>query len=119
DTFAELPGYPDNIRRNSKGEFWVGLHAKKTGFADWLLRNPWVGETLLLKLPLSFRQLHILFVGGHHAVAVKLSVDGRVVEILEDSRGAVVRYISEAEEKDGKLWIGSVMMPYIWVYDLH
>ncbi|KAK9671237.1 hypothetical protein RND81_12G015300 [Saponaria officinalis] len=119
DTFAELPGYPDNIRRNEKGEFWVGLHAKKTRLANWLLKNPWVGKSLLPKLPLSFRQLHVLFVGGHHGIAVKLSTDGRVVEILEDRRGEKVRYISEVEEKDEKLWIGSVLMPSIWVYDLH
>ncbi|KAL9232657.1 hypothetical protein vseg_007739 [Gypsophila vaccaria] len=119
ETFAELPGYPDNIRRNAKGEFWVGLHSKKTGLADWLLRNPWVGKTFLLKLPLSFRQLHILFVGGHHAIAVKLSPEGKVLEILEDGRGEEVRYISEVEERNGKLWIGSVMMPSVWVYDLH
>ncbi|KAH9615050.1 hypothetical protein KSS87_006731 [Heliosperma pusillum] len=118
ETFAELPGYPDNIRRNPKGEFWVGVHSKKTRLADWILRNPWFGTSLLLKLPLSFRQLHILFVGGHHGIAMKLSSEGRVLEILEDVRGEVVRYISEVEERDGKLWIGSVMMPSIWVYDL-
>ena len=39
ETFADLPGYPDNIRRNSKGEFWVAVHGKKTPLADWLLRN--------------------------------------------------------------------------------
>ncbi|KAM3395788.1 protein STRICTOSIDINE SYNTHASE-LIKE 10-like [Capsicum galapagoense] len=27
DTFAELPGFPDNIRINSKGELWVALQA--------------------------------------------------------------------------------------------
>jgi hypothetical protein len=26
--------------------------------------------------------------------------------------------VSEVEEKDGKLWIGSVMMPFIAVYNL-
>jgi hypothetical protein len=37
---------------------------------------------------------------------------------LEDSEGKVVKAVSEVEEKDGKLWIGSVMMPFIAVYNL-
>ncbi|XP_021744679.1 protein STRICTOSIDINE SYNTHASE-LIKE 10-like [Chenopodium quinoa] len=95
ETFTDLPGYPDNIRRNSKGEFWVGLHAKKTPLADWLLRNTWVGNTLL-KIPLRFVQrLHALFVGGHHGIIVKLSEEGQVVEVLEDTQGKQVRYASE------------------------
>lgn len=119
ETFVDLPGYPDNIRRNSEGEFWVALHAKKTLLADWLLRNTWIGTTLL-KLPLSYVQrLHALFVGGHHAIVVKLSEGGQVVEVLEDAQGKQVRYASEIEERDGNLWIGSVMMPSVWVYKLH
>ncbi|KAL2895882.1 Protein STRICTOSIDINE SYNTHASE-LIKE 10 [Bienertia sinuspersici] len=121
ETFAHLPGYPDNIRRNSKGEFWVALHAKKTRFADWLMNNPWVGSSLLnLPYPfISVKQLHALFVGGHHAIVVKLSEQGQLVEVLEDAQGKQVRYASEAEEINGQLWIGSVMMPSIWVYHLH
>ena len=56
DVFAEVPGYPDNVRRNSKGEFWVALHAKKGPHANWITSNSWVGKTLL-KLPLTFKQL--------------------------------------------------------------
>lgn len=117
ETFADLPGYPDNIRRNSKGEFWVAVHGKKTPFADWLLRNTWAAKALL-KLPLRFDQLHLLFMGKHHAIALKLSPEGEVVQVLEDSEGQNVRYISEVEERDGKLFVGSVMMPSIWVYNL-
>jgi hypothetical protein len=36
---------------------------------------------------------------------------------LEDTKGQVVRAVSEVEEKDGKLWIGSVLMPFIAVFD--
>ncbi|KMT15142.1 hypothetical protein BVRB_3g062590 [Beta vulgaris subsp. vulgaris] len=119
ETFVVLPGFPDNIRRNSKGEFWVALHAKKTRLADWLLKNSWVGN-VLLKLPLSSAQrLHALFMGGHHAIAVKLNEEGKTVEVLEDAQGKQVRYASEVEERNGKLWIGSVMMPSVWVYNLH
>ncbi|XP_065856192.1 protein STRICTOSIDINE SYNTHASE-LIKE 10-like [Euphorbia lathyris] len=118
DIFAKLPGFPDNIRRNSRGEFWVGLHSKKGIFAKLALWKPWIGKTVL-KLPLSLQQLHSLLVGGKaHAIAIKLNEDGKVVEILEDSEGKTLKFISEVEEKDGKLWIGSVLMPFIGVYNL-
>lgn len=119
DVFAELPGFPDNVRRNSRGEFWVALHAKKGLFASWILSNSWVGKTLL-KLPLSFKQLHSLLIGGKaHAAAIKLSEEGKILEVLEDSEGNTIRFISEVEEKDGKLWIGSVLMPFLGVYNFY
>ena len=48
----------------------------------------------------------------------KYNADGQLIQILEDREGKVVRACSEVEEKDGKLWIGSVLMPFIAVYDL-
>lgn len=119
DTFAELPGFPDNVRRNSRGEFWVALHAKKGLLANWIVSYSWFGNTLL-KLPLSFKQLHMLLIGGKaHATAIKLSEEGKILEVLEDSEGKTLRSISEVEEKDGKLWIGSVLMPFVGIYNLN
>lgn len=119
ETFVELPGFPDNIRRNAQGEFWVALHAKKGMVSNWILSTRGVGEALV-RLPLGFKQLHSLLVSGRpHATAMKLSEEGRVLEILEDAQGKNMRFISEVEEKDGKLWIGSVMMPFIGVHNLH
>ena len=118
DVFSELPGFPDNIRRNMKGEFWVALHAKKGLFAKLALSYQWLGKTCL-KLPLSFKQLHSLLIGGRpHAIAIKLSENGEILEVLEDTEGKTMRFISEVEEKDGKLWIGSVMMPFVGIYNL-
>lgn len=118
DVFAELPGYPDNVRRNSEGEFWVAVHSKKGPLANFITSNSWVGKTLL-KLPLTFMQLHKLIVLEPHATAIKLSEEGKVLEVLEDSGGKSVKFISEVEEHNGKLWIGSVLMPFMGIYNLH
>ncbi|MCD9560890.1 Protein STRICTOSIDINE SYNTHASE-LIKE 10 [Datura stramonium] len=96
DTFAELLGFPDNIRINSKGEFWVALQA--------------INSVSVKKLPFTMQQLH--------ATAMKLSEDGRVMEVLEDVEGKKLRLISEVHEKHGKLWFGSVVMPFLGVYVL-
>lgn len=114
----QLPGFPDNVRRNSNGEFWVALHSKTGIISKLALFHPWIGTTFL-KLPISFQQLHSLMVGGKpHATAVKLNESGEVIEVLEDCEGKTLKFVSEVEEKDGKLWIGSVMMPFIGIYDL-
>uniref|UniRef100_A0A1J3F2Y6 Protein STRICTOSIDINE SYNTHASE-LIKE 10 n=1 Tax=Noccaea caerulescens TaxID=107243 RepID=A0A1J3F2Y6_NOCCA len=118
DVFVELPGFPDNIRRNSNGEFWVAIHSKKGLFAKLSLTQTWFRD-LVLRLPISGPRLHSLFTGGRpHATAFKLSESGEVLEVLEDKEGKTLRFISEVEEKDGKLWIGSVLMPFLGVYDL-
>ncbi|XP_009799719.1 protein STRICTOSIDINE SYNTHASE-LIKE 10-like [Nicotiana tabacum] len=82
DIFADVPGFPDNIRINSRGEFWVALNAKTS------------------------------------ATAIKLSAEGQMLEVLEDEEGKTLRYISQVEEKHGKLWFGSVTMPFLGVYGL-
>jgi hypothetical protein len=41
-----------------------------------------------------------------------------VKEVLEDRTGKVVRLPSEVEEHDGKLYIGSVLLPHVAVYTL-
>ncbi|KAL5720052.1 hypothetical protein ACHQM5_012759 [Ranunculus cassubicifolius] len=86
DVFAKLQGHPDNIRRNSKGEFWVALHSKDSIASKFAVSNPWL---------------------------VKLSDEGEIIDVLEDSEGKSLKYLSEVEERDGELWIGSVIMPFI------
>jgi hypothetical protein len=53
-------------------------------------------------------------VGGKaHATAIRLSDEGRIVEVFEDCEGKTLRFISEVEEKDGKLCIYSALMPFL------
>ncbi|KAF2923281.1 hypothetical protein DAI22_07g178500 [Oryza sativa Japonica Group] len=41
EPFAELPGYPDNVRPDGKGGYWVALHREKT-------ESPYGSDTHLL-----------------------------------------------------------------------
>lgn len=118
DTFVQLPGYPDNVRRNPEGEFWVALHSKNGLVAELSASYTWFGR-MLLNLPLDFKQLHYLLVGGKpHATAIKVSSEGKVLQVLEDLEGETLKFVSEVEERNGKLWIGSVLMPFIGIYTL-
>lgn len=118
EVMAILPGFPDNVRTNEKGEFWVAIHARRNILSYFSSTYPNVRK-LVLKLPIPARIQFLIQIGGRfHALVVKYSPDGKLLQILEDSQGKVVRAVSEVEEKDGKLWMGSVLMPFIAVYEL-
>ncbi|KAH7674523.1 Strictosidine synthase protein [Dioscorea alata] len=88
EIFAQLPGYPDNIKKNPKGEFWVALNQEKVnGKVDWSFERP---------------------------VGMRFSENGEVLEVL---KGRVWTSISEVQEGNGTLWVGSVVMPYVGVYN--
>ncbi|KAG6414708.1 hypothetical protein SASPL_122081 [Salvia splendens] len=118
EPFAVLPGFPDNVRTNEKGEFWVAIHCRRSIYAHILglypkLRQAW------LKLPISAKFHYLMQIGGRmHALVAKYSEDGKLVQILEDRTGKVVKAVSEVDERDGKLWLGSVLMSSVAVYDL-
>ncbi|XP_057480955.1 protein STRICTOSIDINE SYNTHASE-LIKE 3-like [Actinidia eriantha] len=118
EVLAVLPGFPDNVRTNEKGEFWVAVHCRRTMYSYACAFYPKLRK-FLLKLPISAKIQYLLNIGGRiHALVVKYSPEGKLLQILEDSQGKVVRAVSEVEEKDGKLWMGSVLMPFVAVYEL-
>ncbi|KAK6235312.1 hypothetical protein SCA6_010649 [Theobroma cacao] len=118
EVFAILPGFPDNVRTNKDGEFWVAIHCRRSIYAHVLGLYPKLRK-FLLKLPISSKIQYLLHVGGKlHAIVVKYSPEGKLLQVLEDSEGKVVRAVSEVEERDGQLWMGSVLMPFVAVYDL-
>ncbi|XP_058734905.1 protein STRICTOSIDINE SYNTHASE-LIKE 3-like [Vicia villosa] len=118
EIFAVLPGAPDNVRVNEDGDFWVAIHCRRSMYAYFTALYPRIRK-VILKLPIPTKFQYLFQIGGKlHGVIVKYSPEGKLVQVLEDSEGKVVRAVSEVEEKDGQLWIGSVLMPFIAVYKL-
>lgn len=112
EVFARLPGYPDNIKINSKGEFWVGIYAKRVKILEWIISYPWMGKALI-QLPFPIMRLvKTIAKWRGTGLAVRLSEKGDILQMLEDSSW---RSVSEANEKNGRLWIGSVLMPFAGV----
>ncbi|TVU45878.1 hypothetical protein EJB05_05386, partial [Eragrostis curvula] len=84
ELFADLPGYPDNIRPDEKGGYWVALHREK-------------GETPYGK--------------DSHLLAIRIGANG---EKLQDMRGPKdVRPTEVIEREGGKLFLGSVELSYV------
>lgn len=115
---AILPGFPDNVRTNERGEFWVAIHNRRTSYSYLFALYPQLRK-ILLKLPVPAKIQYLIHIGGRlHAVVAKYSPEGKLLKVLEDRQGKVVKAVSEVEEKDGKLWIGSVLMNFVAVYQL-
>jgi sugar lactone lactonase YvrE len=84
ETFAKLPGYPDNVRADGRGGYWVAL-TPGISFG---------GDAAAAEAPV---------------VAVRVSANGKVVEALDGFSSVSV---SEVAERNGTLWVGSVDTPY-------
>jgi Strictosidine synthase len=117
EVIAELSGYPDNIKKSPRGGFWIGLHSRRSTLSKWALSFKWVREQIL-KIPAE-RVLAVssaLSSIGRPALAVRLIEDGHIVEILRGDAGKNLRHVSEIYEREGMLWIGSVILPFLAVH---
>ncbi|OEL14886.1 Protein STRICTOSIDINE SYNTHASE-LIKE 10 [Dichanthelium oligosanthes] len=87
ELLAELPGYPDNVRRDGKGGYWVALNQEKQ-------RLDATPATAPVK----------------HLVGVRLDADGVETEELTAAKGVT---LSDVAERKGQLWLGSVELEYV------
>eukprot|EP00252_Welwitschia_mirabilis_P006347 TRINITY_DN17201_c0_g1_i1.p1 TRINITY_DN17201_c0_g1~~TRINITY_DN17201_c0_g1_i1.p1 ORF type:complete len:388 (+),score=58.73 TRINITY_DN17201_c0_g1_i1:408-1571(+) len=116
DLVTTLPGYPDNVRVNQKGEIWVAIHARFNRLAFFLASHTSI-RAFILKLPIPAKLQYIAYIGGRlHGMVTKYSPEGKLLQVLEDKTGKVVKAVSEVEERDNKLWMGSVISNNIAVY---
>ncbi|XP_062183286.1 protein STRICTOSIDINE SYNTHASE-LIKE 10-like isoform X2 [Phragmites australis] len=118
---TQLSWFPDNIKMSPRGGFWVGLHAKRGKIAEWSISYPWL-RRLMLKLPRRHvqRVSSLLNQLGRQVIALRLSEDGRTIEAVSVHGAAqkAFRSVSEVEERNGRLFIGSVSSPFLGVHSL-
>ncbi|XP_062229400.1 protein STRICTOSIDINE SYNTHASE-LIKE 10-like [Phragmites australis] len=86
EPFADLPGYPDNVRPDGKGGYWVALHREKNEFP---------------------------FGVDKHLVAIRLGADGKVLQEMKGPKN--VRPTELVERDGGKIYMGSVELPYVGI----
>ncbi|KAJ7976633.1 Strictosidine synthase [Quillaja saponaria] len=120
EVFADqLPGFPDNIKRSPRGGFWVGIHVRKKRMFQWVLSYPWIGNALLNYVPVDIMKAYSYLAkfAKITGMAIRVNEQGDVVEIFEDTSG-IIRWksISEVEERNGTLWVGSINMPFVGKY---
>jgi hypothetical protein len=86
EPFADLPGYPDNVRPDKRGGYWVALHGEKNG-------RP--------------------FGADNHLLAIRVGSNGKIKEEMRGPKRVKPSEIMEM--KDGKLYIGTMDGLYVGV----
>ncbi|CAK9168604.1 unnamed protein product [Ilex paraguariensis] len=109
---ADLPGFPDNIRLNEKGQFWVAMDCCRTQAQEVFIQNPWM-RSIYFRLPVPMRYLARLVGMRMYSVISLFSEKGEILDVLEDKKGVVMKLVSEVREENGKLWIGTVAHNHI------
>ncbi len=102
DYFNEnLPGFPDGIMKNEKGEFWVAIPTRRNSISDWLQPKPFL-KNLITVFP--------KFIWARpetYGLVVKLDDQGQIIDSLQDSSGKV-SFITNAVEVNGFLYLGTL-----------
>nr|AFK33877.1 unknown [Lotus japonicus] len=90
DTFIRLAGKPDNIKRNSRGQFWVAV-------------NSYLG--------LPRRPIRRVLPSG-----VRISENGLVLQVVSLAQEYGTEPASEVQEFNGTLYAGSLFVSYASIF---
>ncbi len=103
DVIDNLPGFPDNITSAPDGGFWLALFTVRNEQAEWLSPRPFA-KGVLAKLP------KFLWPKPEpYAFAVKLDANGKIVDSLQEPTGQRLFAITSVTERDGNLYLGSLI----------
>ncbi|KAL0453196.1 UNVERIFIED_CONTAM: protein STRICTOSIDINE SYNTHASE-LIKE 2 [Sesamum latifolium] len=107
EVLAQLPGFPDNVKRNNIGEFWVGINSRRGRLLEWVVSNSWIGNGVIRVSPVDVTKVHSWLSGliGGMGMGIRLDGDGNVVEVLDSGEGKGWKFVSEVEEYNGNLWV--------------
>ncbi|TVU31844.1 hypothetical protein EJB05_23546 [Eragrostis curvula] len=105
-----LPGFPDNIRYDGEGRYWIALSAGRTVQWDILMKSP-----LLRKLLYLVEKVVAVPQGLKNAGGMSVTLDGEPVSLYTDPRLA----LTTGWLKIGNhLYYGSLTEPYLSRIDL-
>lgn len=100
EVFGNVTNFPDNIKRNARGEFWVAVNSGMHGGGDGLESAGKDDE--------MYKTL------GDNTIGMRFREDGAFLEALNAMTNT--DSISEIEERNGRLWLGSAVLPSVGVY---
>ncbi len=114
EVFVEsYPGWPDDIRFNGDGIFWVSLVMERLAIADWIQPHPRLKTFIANAIGWAMPDSDTLWLGGP-AFLIGVNLEGNVVQSLRDESS---RYLASTStlEHNGQLFIGSISMNSIAV----
>ncbi|PVD25747.1 hypothetical protein C0Q70_13407 [Pomacea canaliculata] len=118
DVFAEnLPGFVDNIRRTNRGTYWVAFsrarHANLPSVLDTYGTQPAIREHIM-QMPRE----DVMMQSPKFGIIVELDANGKIIRSLQDPSGHVYSGVSEVNEVNNVLYLGSFEKNFIGRIDL-
>lgn len=104
-----LPGLPDNIRLRSSGGFWVGMATKRSSVYDFMARQSWI-KKFLTKI---FSQETLIKFIPKYGLIIEINSEGEITRSLHDPTAEKVQSVSEVEDQNGVLYLGSYYLPHL------
>ena len=107
-----LPGFPNGISIRKDGSYWLGFSTKRNEALDKI--HPKTGmKKFVYGLPEFIQPKAELF-----GMIMNVSKDGKILETLFDTQGAILSEAGAVKEFNGYLYIGGDVLPYIGKYKL-
>ncbi|OKO84569.1 SMP-30/gluconolactonase/LRE family protein [Bradyrhizobium sp. AS23.2] len=100
----DMPGYPDNIRRSSDGNFWVAMLGMRTPALDLAMKMPGFRRRMAQRVAFEEWIYPNINTGG----VVKFDANGNVLESLWDASGDKYPMITSMREHKGYLYLAGV-----------
>ncbi|MEZ5426766.1 MAG: SMP-30/gluconolactonase/LRE family protein [Pyrinomonadaceae bacterium] len=101
-----LPGYPDGLMQNGRGEFWIAIPTKRNALADFFQPKPFF-KNIITVLPKSW------WVRPEpYGLVIKMDENGQILESLHDPSGNL-SFITNAVEQRGFLYLATLKGDWI------
>lgn len=101
-----LPGYPDGLMQNGRGEFWIAIPTPRNAIADFFQSKPFLKNIITL-LPKGWWARP-----EEYGLVVKMDENGLITESLHDPTGKL-SFITNAVERDGYLYLATLKGDWI------
>uniref|UniRef100_A0A2C9LM22 Strictosidine synthase conserved region domain-containing protein n=1 Tax=Biomphalaria glabrata TaxID=6526 RepID=A0A2C9LM22_BIOGL len=122
---TNLPGYPDNIKPNARGNLYVGMGSVRFqgssaigSFLDIVAPYPFIKRFITKIVPPSLFDIFL----PQHALMLEISLDGRIVTSHHDPGAKALYALSEAFQYEDYVYLGHFNLPFLGVIevkDLH
>lgn len=107
-----LPGFPNGISIREDGSYWLGFSTKRSDELDKIHPKPGM-KKFVYALPQWLQPNPEKF-----GMVMNISPDGAILKTLFDTTGTVVPETGTVKEKDGYLYFGGDVAPFIGKYKL-
>ena len=107
DVLTNLPGFPDNIKRDVDGGFLLGLVSKRAPLVDQVAAYPFVRK-IVQRLPAAARPKAVSY-----GFIIRLTPEGDVDETWQDPAAGYPLTTGAVRDPDGSLWITSLSADWL------